>query len=84
MVCKDRSRITRPGLAAPVAAGLMLLGGCAREQSTFSVFGIEAEATRSLTLTMSVAAALIAIGVLWVAFHAARSGSTSPRMRPCR
>lgn len=52
---------------------LALLGGCAGEQSTLSTFGVEAESTRTLTLAMSVAAVVIALGVGWLAWHAARA-----------
>ena len=60
-----------PALATALV--LSLVGGCTGEQSTFSVFGVEAESTRRLTLAMAVAAALIAVGVVWLAFHAARA-----------
>jgi cytochrome c oxidase subunit 2 len=53
-------------------AALSLTGGCAGEQSAFSVFGAEAQSTRTLTVTMSVAAGLITVAVIWIAFHAAR------------
>ena len=59
----------------------MLLGGCEHPQSTFSVFGIEAEATRDLTLVMSGGAGLITLGVLWIAFHAARAPAGQLDMR---
>jgi cytochrome c oxidase subunit 2 len=52
---------------------LPLIGGCTGAQSALSVFGVEAESTRTLTVTMLVAAGLIAIGVVWLAFHAARA-----------
>lgn len=50
-----------------------LLGGCSGVQSTFSAFGIEAESTLILTWSMTAAAAAITIGVLWLAWHAARA-----------
>lgn len=73
MVCKDTNTFSHPRLAASIATISMLLGGCTGQQSTFSAFGVEAEATRILTLTMSGAAAVITIGVVWIAFHAART-----------
>jgi cytochrome c oxidase subunit II len=62
----DRGRI---GAIAVV----LLLTGCDGKQSAFSVFGVEAESTRTLTLAMSLAVGLITIGVVWLAFHAARA-----------
>jgi cytochrome c oxidase subunit II len=73
MLDKDAGMVIRPRPVAPVAVALMLIAGCGHEQSTFSVFGIEAEATRDLTLMMSGAVCLITLGVLWIAFHAARA-----------
>lgn len=67
------------GLAVAVVSSL--IGGCTGEQSAFSVFGAEAESTRSLTVTMSVAAGLIAIGVVWLAFHAARAPAGQLELR---
>jgi cytochrome c oxidase subunit 2 len=52
---------------------LTLLNGCTGVQSTFSAFGVEAESTRSLTWVMSATATVITIGVLWLAWHAARA-----------
>ena len=49
------------------------LGGCAGIQSTFSAFGAEAQSTRALTLGMTIAGVLIAIGVAVLAVHAARA-----------
>ena len=57
-------------LAFAVAAPL---GGCAGVQSTFSAFGVEAESTRAMTVGMALAAAVITLGVGWLAFHAARA-----------
>jgi cytochrome c oxidase subunit 2 len=69
-VFKSISRgLLRPAYGAAVA----LLGGCTGIQSTFSTFGIEAESTRALTWGMTAAAAVITIGVLWLAWHAART-----------
>ncbi len=56
-----------------VAIALSLIGGCGGRQSAFSVFGVEAESTRTLTLAMSVAAGVLTVGVVWLAFHAART-----------
>ncbi len=50
-----------------------LLGGCAGVQSTFSTFGVEAEATRKLIVVMVVAGVLITVGVGWLAIHAVRA-----------
>ncbi|MDO9106984.1 MAG: cytochrome c oxidase subunit II [Methylovulum sp.] len=52
---------------------LALLYGCTGIQSTFSAFGVEAESTRSLTWVMTAAATVITIGVLWLAWYAART-----------
>ena len=49
------------------------LVGCAGVQSTFSPFGVEAEQTRAIAIGMSLAAALLTLGVGWLAFHAARA-----------
>jgi cytochrome c oxidase subunit II len=49
------------------------LYGCAGVQSTFSTFGIEAESTRGLTIGMTVAAALLTLGVGWLTWHAVRA-----------
>ena len=49
------------------------LGGCTGVQSTFSAFGVEAESTRAITVGMTIAAAVITLGVGWLAFHAARA-----------
>lgn len=57
----------------PVPAILLLLGGCSGVQSTFSVFGVEAESTRAITLGMTIAATLIALGVGWITVHAVRA-----------
>lgn len=54
-------------------AAVLLLGGCGGKQSAFSTFGVEAESTRTLTLVMAAAAGVIAIGVVGLAFHAARA-----------
>lgn len=54
-------------------AALPLLAGCAGEQSVFSPFGVEAESTLTLTWAMAISLGLIAIGVLWLAFHAWRA-----------
>lgn len=56
-----------------VAITVSLLGGCAGVQSTFSTFGVEAEATRKLTLVMVVAGVLITIGMGWLVVHAVRA-----------
>ena len=61
-------RLCRAGVAA-----LPLLSACAGEQSAFSPFGTEAETTLTLTWAMTIAFALIAIAVLWLAFHAYRA-----------
>lgn len=50
-----------------------LLGGCGGVQSTFSTFGVEAEAIRKLIVVMAVAGVLITIGVIWLAIHAVRA-----------
>jgi cytochrome c oxidase subunit II len=47
--------------------------GCEGIQSTFTTFGAEAESSRALTITMSVAAAIITVAVLALAFHAVRA-----------
>jgi len=73
MLCKDTNTRSRHCLAVSIATTSMLLAGCAGEQSTFSAFGVEAEAARTLTLTMAIAAAVITIGVVWIAFYAARA-----------
>jgi cytochrome c oxidase subunit 2 len=52
---------------------LPLIAGCTGVQSTFSAFGAEAETTRTMTLMMSVGAALIALAVLLLATHAVRA-----------
>ena len=39
------------------------LGGCTGVQSTFSAFGVEAESTRAITVGMTIAAAVITLGV---------------------
>jgi cytochrome c oxidase subunit 2 len=66
----DRAARLRP-LASSAAA--VLLGGCAGVQSTFSTFGEEAEAIRTLAWVMIAGAALITIGVGWIALHAVRA-----------
>lgn len=55
------------------SAAAALLGGCAGVQSTFSAFGVEAESLRTLTIAMAGAAAVITMGVLWLARHAYRA-----------
>src|SRR5690606_31321172 len=50
---------------------VLLLSGCGGRQSAFSAFGVEAESTRTLTVIMSVAAAVITLGVVLLAVHAA-------------
>ncbi len=50
-----------------------LLSGCGGVQSTFSTFGVEAEATRKLIVVMTVTGVLITIGVIWLAIHAVRA-----------
>lgn len=60
-------------LTTLVGAPVALLGGCTGVQSTFSAFGVEAEATRTLTWGMVVAATLITIGVGWLTLHAVRA-----------
>jgi cytochrome c oxidase subunit 2 len=67
---RSRARRRSPVLAV---AALLLLTACEGKQSIFSAFGIEAESTRKLTFIMSAAAGLITIGVVWLAFHAARA-----------
>lgn len=62
-----------PPAAHFVLACLVLLPGCAGEQSAFSPFGVEAETTLTLTWAMTIALGLIGIGVLWLAFHAWRA-----------
>lgn len=57
-------------LAFAVAA---LLAGCSGVQSTFSVFGVEAESTRAITAGMTLAAAVIALGVGGLTWHAVRA-----------
>jgi cytochrome c oxidase subunit 2 len=52
---------------------MLLLSGCGGRQSAFSVFGVEAESTRTLTFIMSAAAAAITFGMVWLAVHAARA-----------
>jgi cytochrome c oxidase subunit 2 len=64
---------SRSWLRFSYGAAAALLGGCTGVQSTFSAFGIEAESTRTLTWGMIAAATLITIGVLWLAWHAARA-----------
>jgi cytochrome c oxidase subunit 2 len=56
-----------------LGTAVALLGGCTGVQSTFSAFGVEAEGTRTITIAMTVAAAVITIGVLLLATHAFRS-----------
>lgn len=56
-----------------VVVPALLLGGCAGVQSTFSVFGAEAESTRAITFGMSAAAVLIVLGVGWLTVHAVRA-----------
>lgn len=60
--------------AFPLAvAGLALLAGCEGRQSTFSVFGDEAASTLRIAWVMFIAAALIALGVYALAWHAVRA-----------
>ena len=59
----------------------LLLGGCEGVQSAFSAFGVEAERVRTLTISMSVGAALLTAGVLWMAFHAGRAPAGSLDLR---
>ena len=56
-----------------VGCACLLAGGCAGIQSTFSVFGVEAQATRSLTWAMIIGATVITVGVYWLAVHAVRA-----------
>jgi cytochrome c oxidase subunit 2 len=49
------------------------LAGCGGVQSTFSTFGVEAESTRVITIGMTLAAAVIVLGVGWLTWHAARA-----------
>ena len=65
--------IGRKALRLTYGAAAALLGGCTGVQSTFSAFGIEAEATRALTWVMATAASMITIGVLALAWHAGRT-----------
>ena len=60
-------------IRATAAAACALLASCSGIQSTLSAFGAEAQSTRALTLTMAVAAAVITIAVLAIAFHAVRA-----------
>ena len=74
----DAATVLKPAQAPvrrlwPLAPATALLGGCEGIQSTFSAFGAEAESIRSLTLGMAIAAAVITLGVLWLAWHAVRA-----------
>lgn len=62
-----------------IAAAIVLqvhLVGCEGAQSTLNPFGLEAHEARTITLSMSIAVAIITIAVLTIAAHAAR---TPPR-----
>lgn len=65
--------ISRSVLRLTLGPVVALLGGCSGVQSTFSAFGVEAESSRTLTWGMTAAATMITIGVLWLAWHAART-----------
>ena len=74
------AKAVRPNLAlrtphavCSAVVSLAFLSGCAGEQSVFSPFGTEAETTLTLTWAMTIAFTLIAIAVLWLAFHAWRA-----------
>jgi cytochrome c oxidase subunit 2 len=54
-------------------AALTIISGCAGKQSTFSTFGIEAEETRILTLTMAVGVAVITLGMGLIVLRAVRA-----------
>ena len=54
-------------------AGLAVISGCSGRQSAFSTFGIEAEHTRILTLTMTVGITVISIGMALIVLRAARA-----------
>lgn len=56
-----------------VLAACACFCGCAGVQSTFSVFGVEAESTRTLAVAMFGGAALITAGVCLLAWHAVRA-----------
>lgn len=63
----------RPPVGVPILAAAAVVAGCAGEQSAFSPFGPEAAAMRTLAIVMFSAAALIAAGVLALAWHAVRT-----------
>lgn len=72
---RDNDRTARLGDRGRIVAVaiVLLVTGCDGKQSALSVFGVEAASTRTLTLTMSAAVGLITVGVVWLAFHAART-----------
>jgi cytochrome c oxidase subunit II len=68
-----RARVLIAFLHWPALVVAVQLGGCAGIQSTFSTFGVEAESTRAITIGMTIGAALLTLGVGWLALHAARA-----------
>ncbi|HKU87585.1 MAG TPA: cytochrome c oxidase subunit II [Casimicrobiaceae bacterium] len=69
-----RARQDVPAIPRRLAFTLApFLAGCAGVQSTFSAFGMEAQSTRAITIGMTIAGALIAIGVAALVVHAIRS-----------
>ena len=69
----SRKAVIAP-LQRPALAAISLnLGGCDSIQSALTPFGIEANAARTITVSMSIAVAAITIAVLSTAAHAARA-----------
>ena len=60
---------------------VFLLVGCESAQSAFSPFGEEAASTLRITWAMIIAAALITVGVLGLAWHAAHAREGSLDLR---
>lgn len=63
----------QPRAHLALLGGFILLAGCEGGQSVFSPFGVEAESVLRITWAMVITCALITVGVLGLAWHAARA-----------